>query len=807
MARPTIADQALALLLERGPLALDELTDLLVAAGATKAKKPKEVVRETVAHRQQFTHLTDGRWASSVALVRGRVFTHRLSQDELDREELDTLPDLSPLTVGFDADLSSNLGAVRTRREVGWKRRSVTGDRGWLNGWNAGDLMAVSRDGDHLHFAVVGEPDLEPELDELLVDRVRHDLELLARTTSRSEVVGLSDRVLAFLHDHPQAFTRPGLSLPERLQPLEVLGSLVGLPGTDWTPWDWNDLDEDDEDVELESLLSAFHLDSPAAQGVRDLLPAMWQVADGAEVPGAIQLGRLAAPLGRARAGAALCAYLQSTGELHAVDPLFTALVPLADGAAKAAVLAALALHAEEHGKVDEADELASRAVRASPADPFPLLLAARYAEDRGDARTALDLQRKAGIPANDPDVLRLRRWAEPPTTGTSRNAPCPCGSGKKHKACCLAKAQHPLEDRARWLWAKLSQWLLLPTHRKELFDLVAELAPNEPAEWVARAQGDPFTHDLMLWGDELIHDFATRRGPALPPDEADLLQRWLTTPLALWEVTNVKPHRGVQLRDMDDDHEVFVHERLGSTQLSVGDVLLARVLPDGGDGFLFSSLIGVPRGQRPQLAAALRASESPEAVAIDWLRQASAPPEMRTKQGYPLVLCTGAWSVPDPAAAQRALAAELGDDELLLKDGDSILAKFDLDGSELTASTMARETWDQAAALVQRVLPTARLVTSEFLPGSELAGRDRPLAPRPEEQSPEMLEALEAFIVKHEQEWVDTEIPALGGLTPRQSLQDPRGKRDLLALLDDFGDDEQPGAMSSRRLRGLLGL
>jgi hypothetical protein len=598
MARPTIADQALALLLERGPLPLDELTDLLVAAGATKAKKPKEVVRDTVSQKQQFTHLKNGRWASSVALVQGRVFTHRLTQGELDREELDTLPDLSPLTIGFGADLTSNLGRVGVDTRFGWKRRTLSGDPGWLAGLNAGDLLAVSRDGDHLQIAVAPEPVLATELDQGLIELVRGDLELLARADARTEVLRLPDRVLAFLHEHPRAFTEPGPPLPERLHPLEVLGSLAGLPGTDWTPWSWKTAEEEDEDEELDAIISAFRLDDAAVRGLRDLLTAMWQSGAGGELPGVIALGRLAAPLGLARAGEALCAYLQSTGELHSADPLFTALAPVTDGPAKAAVLAVLALHAEVHGRASEADELAARAVRAAPADPLPLLLAARYAEDRGHARAALDLLRHAGIPANDHDVLRLRRWAEPPTAGTSRNAPCPCGSGKKHKACCLATAQHPLEERSRWLWAKLSQWLLLPTHREELFDLVAEMAPDKPSEWAARAHSDPFTHDLLLWGEALVEEFATQRGPALPADEAELLLAWSSAPLALWEVTSVKPHRGVGLRHMDDDHEVFVRERLGSTQLSVGDVLLARVLPDGGDGFLFSSLVS-PRSPR----------------------------------------------------------------------------------------------------------------------------------------------------------------------------------------------------------------
>lgn len=32
--------------------------------------------------------------------------------------------------------------------------------------------------------------------------------------------------------------------------------------------------------------------------------------------------------------------------------------------------------------------------------------------------------------------------------TKIGRNAPCPCGSGKKHKRCCLTQVEHPHTHR-----------------------------------------------------------------------------------------------------------------------------------------------------------------------------------------------------------------------------------------------------------------------------------------------------------------------------------------------------------------------
>jgi len=66
----------------------------------------------------------------------------------------------------------------------------------------------------------------------------------------------------------------------------------------------------------------------------------------------------------------------------------------------------------------------------------------------------------------------------------------------------------------------------------------------------------------------------------------------------------------------------------------------------------------------------------------------------------------------------------------------------------------------------------------------------------------------LDEFIREYEVKWLDEHIPALDGHTPRQAVDDPTRRGDLIKLLDSFpADDGTPGHMSAQRLRSALGL
>jgi hypothetical protein len=73
-----------------------------------------------------------------------------------------------------------------------------------------------------------------------------------------------------------------------------------------------------------------------------------------------------------------------------------------------------------------------------------------------------------------------------------------------------------------------------------------------------------------------------------------------------------------------------------------------------------------------------------------------------------------------------------------------------------------------------------------------------------------EVRAAVEQFIAGYEERWVDDAVPALGGLTPRQALDDPTRREDLFALLREMRGHELPGGavrMSADRVERLLGI
>ena len=70
--------------------------------------------------------------------------------------------------------------------------------------------------------------------------------------------------------------------------------------------------------------------------------------------------------------------------------------------------------------------------------------------------------------------------------------------------------------------------------------------------------------------------------------------------------------------------------------------------------------------------------------------------------------------------------------------------------------------------------------------------------------------EDREEIIEMMENRWLGESIPALGGATPREAVDDPTRRDDLLALLRQFGDLDQTGpamTMRASSLRKKLGI
>jgi hypothetical protein len=185
------------------------------------------------------------------------------------------------------------------------------------------------------------------------------------------------------------------------------------------------------------------------------------------------------------------------------------------------------------------------------------------------------------------------------------------------------------------------------------------------------------------------------------------------------------------------------------------------------------------------------------------------------------VLFCQAMLHSPDPAALTVALDAAYDRDEPELRwfehvttyGVQRIRATLTLDGDQLSVETNSGPRMDRLLAAVrgrQHDLAIVRQTRRPFQDVHEAMSRapggaapTRTLDP---EHNREIAAALEQMTRQHEQVWLDEQIPALAGATPRQAAADPTRRPDLIRLLDSF-EPAGLGAMNADRLRAELGL
>lgn len=293
------------------------------------------------------------------------------------------------------------------------------------------------------------------------------------------------------------------------------------------------------------------------------------------------------------------------------------------------------------------------------------------------------------------------------------RNEPCPCGSGRKYKACCLPRDE--AFEAARDGLVALTDFLLRCVRLPRVFPSVQRLWdrywPEDPPQALSTvldtddgSERDPAGTDLppfLVW---LVHGAALED---LPPDlVAGMARRSARTPPTLLEVamgdhyeppstpagalieslTNsvgsafqlVRRQRGrrVWLRDVFTDETFEVGDRNLSEDAVMGEVLIGRIRPVEGIYEAVGSAWRFPattvRDLRPwgELQLARFREFQPDASWRDlWRerwellhhyvverRQRPLLPQLVTTTGEEVVLCRLEWGVRDREALVRAL-------------------------------------------------------------------------------------------------------------------------------------------------------
>lgn len=191
-----------------------------------------------------------------------------------------------------------------------------------------------------------------------------------------------------------------------------------------------------------------------------------------------------------------------------------------------------------------------------------------------------------------------------------SRNAPCPCGSGKKYKACCMNKETQRAPD---FLWRQVRQ----ADERvvEQIFKFLANEIEEEAIyeawdEFVVFREDKPFEEDEHLhrqtfypwflfnwqpeeWEEEgedyFIDDYTKIRTIArsylnahrqrLSEMERRFIELSCNQNYSFHEVLDCQPGIGFTLKDILLEREVYVTERSATTYAQKGDILFAKII------------------------------------------------------------------------------------------------------------------------------------------------------------------------------------------------------------------------------------
>jgi hypothetical protein len=438
------------------------------------------------------------------------------------------------------------------------------------------------------------------------------------------------------------------------------------------------------------------------------------------------------------------------------------------------------------------------------------------------------------------------------------RNDPCPCGSGKKYKQCCLkteeAQATRAANDRSEAV-PRAIHWLMSMHGRaarealaegffgsldddeyEMLQDQHAEVFPGimvNAMEWLL-AEGS-----LILKGRErrVAELLLGRGGPLFSAEQRQWLELLTSTPLGLYEVIDVVPGESLRLRDLlfPEQAPVLVREKSGSREVVKFDLMAARLLPVGDHHELSGAVYSIPRHRSLDLMAELRheleglAPDSPETkevlsiiIPAYWLELFTSafeiPEIVDHSTGEPILLITDHYRVQDWAALERALSGEAEVEGnraegwgRLVEGADGLLrSRLTIDPGRqpdrVQVSYRTQKCADEGRPWFEEVAGSGAVFVSREIadPKGMLSQRPpdevpEPLAPA--QLSPEVISGVIEQRIRHlYADWADQPLPALDGRTPREAIKTPAGLEQVKFLLHTYEHGELQQAKDQQR-------
>ena len=478
-------------------------------------------------------------------------------------------------------------------------------------------------------------------------------------------------------------------------------------------------------------------------------------------------------------------------------------------------------------------------------------LSAKQWLAQTGADQATLQLVPDHAAPVADPPMHRPVERAVAAKVG--RNDPCPCGSGKKYKKCCLNKDQRPSPEARAASLHQLDNALVnrigMQGHSWDDFWRAFDA-------WFQDAGGDLDMTQLSIPAAMYLFRFdgetgaervLRRRRGKLSEAEISWLRSQGSAWLGVWEVQTVIPGQQVELVDLLSGERRQVIEKKGSVALHPRDCILARVVDHQGLSlFVGSHAQPLPPREASLVVQSLCSSFDVEAGAWPlprlfeaeisaallslWAQACTALmerplPELENTDGEPLLLTRDHFSVDkgqQDALLKKLLALDEpelyvrldgnGDDASLthlvfLRDGNdkheswdnTLIAHAVLKPGALEIETNSLSRADQVRERVLRQAGDLCQHRARTHKDPQVMMRDAMKKPGAGFQGahddvplpPEISAHLQDYKRKHYTSWLDMAIPALNGSTPRQASQDPAQRPALDLLLKDLERSE----------------
>jgi hypothetical protein len=342
------------------------------------------------------------------------------------------------------------------------------------------------------------------------------------------------------------------------------------------------------------------------------------------------------------------------------------------------------------------------------------------------------------------------------------------------------------------------------------------------------------FLFDAYITEDESGRLMDAILGPTsnarLTAGQRVFLERMAVSHMRPYVVRTVRRDEGLSIEGLWDGEKVDVSERAATHSLRPGQMLFGRVIEGGaGRPEFHGALLALGAQQMDALLAALRASlrgrkrkqpklddgeffkQSGPRIMRAWLEQYLTPlPSLVTSDGHPLRPQYLVFDVLDHAALVQALKKRAEFDAHPTRPqfawldtsarntafGKTLLGDLDVGAASMTAFVASDERALALRDLLKRVAPSAvRYRRTEVHPLEGTRTADEEI------EIPEGLrrELELRFQDEYDRAWLDMDVPALGGRTPRNAAKLKTQRKNVAALLKSF--ESNPGSRSTRDL------